>query len=598
MKTLIEPTTRLTHTDGTTVKSARYGRRAPLAILLGMVCAILLMDAVLPLRALWFHEALLTQLGSWPILPSQILFPGLPLIAPLPNVHYFGAPNIALSWLELSLLLAAFSGVFLVYLFALRRLPELITRRYLLYSTLLLGFLYVLIPIVTSPDLYSYIAYARIAVLYHLNPLTTTPAMIHSDAIYPYVAWTDQPSAYGPTWAIISSAMQGIFSLFGFNFILPMVITLRLFGLLMHLLSTLLIWSITGHLLPRNDTAASRKRMLATLAFAWNPLLLFEACVNAHNDVAVLFLVLLAIWFLVYDRAEQAPTLHVRHSHSPYWLQRWFLVRDRGAETSCLSLRAVVLATVMLALATCLKLYVVLFAPGMLLFLWMQPSRRTIKISLVAIATYIGVIAALYAPFWQGGAIFQVFFVNPAAYRTINSLPDFLAHLYNAIAAQLGFPLGAAIGSPAEQVAHTVSLALFVLAYGLLFWRALRGAGRIATIPGLVRWMALAWLLYCFIGSPWFWPWYMVTFFGLYAVVEAVSDQQDWLHGVRLLAFSMLSLYCFIAWGPQHSVVPGLPGFLWALLGGLWVWALPVLGMAYMHWGKRSRGPINRRWAR
>lgn len=555
MKTLIEPTTRLPRTDGTTAKSARYGRRAPLAILMGMVCAILLMDAVLPLRALWFHEALLTQLGNWPILPSQILFPGLPLITPLPHIHYSGGPDISASWLELPLLLTAFTGVFLVYLFALRRLPGLITRRYLLYSTLLLGLLYVLIPIVTSPDLYSYIAYARIGVLYHLNPLTTTPAAIHSDAIYSYVAWTDQPSAYGPTWAIISSAMQGIFSLFGFNFILPMVIALRLFGLLMHLLSTLLIWSITGHLLRSNDTATLKKRVLATLAFAWNPLLLFEAAVNAHNDVAVLFLVLLAIWFLV---------------------------RNREAETGRPSLRAIVFATVMLALATCLKLYVVLFAPGMLLFLWMQPSRQTIKLSLVAIATYIGIIAALYAPFWQGGAIFQVFFVNPAAYRTINSLPDFLAQLYNAVAARLGFPLGAAIGSPAEHVARTLSLALFVLAYCLLFWQAIRGRGRIATIPGLVRWMALVWLLYCFIGSPWFWPWYMVTFFGLYAIVEAVSDQRDWQQGERLLAFSMLSLYCFIAWGPQHITVPGLPGFLWSLFGGVWVWALPLLGMAYM----------------
>jgi MFS superfamily sulfate permease-like transporter len=42
-----------------------------------------------------------------------------------------------------------------------------------------------------------------------------------------------------------------------------------------------------------------QQRMRATLAFAWNPLLLFEACVNAHVDATLLFLVLLAIWFLI-----------------------------------------------------------------------------------------------------------------------------------------------------------------------------------------------------------------------------------------------------------------------------------------------------------
>src|SRR5258706_1879738 len=362
-------------------------------ILLLMICAILLMDAVLPLRALWFHEALLTQLGTWPAWPSLILFPGWAIIPPLPFVHYLGPPAITLSWLELPMLLGAFIAVFAVYILALRLLPERITRRYLIYSTLLLGLFYILIPVVTSPDLYSYIAYARIGVLYHLNPLTTPPLAIRSDVIYSYVAWIDQPSAYGPTWTIITSGMQGIFSLFGLNLILPMVIMLRLFGLLMHVLSTVLIWSISGHLLTRKGLVTPVQRMRATLAFAWNPLLLLEACVNAHNDATVLFFILLAVWFLA---------------------------RNMGTETAGLdsrsSLKAAVLAAIMLALATCLKLYVVLFAPGLLFFLWMQRPRMTasfpggpkgrsyrlftifsdaITTSLAAIEAYLGVRVAL-----------------------------------------------------------------------------------------------------------------------------------------------------------------------------------------------------------
>ncbi len=209
--------------------------------------------------------------------------------------------------------------------------------------------------------------------------------------------------------------------------------------------------------------------------------------------------------------------------------------------------------------------------------------------------------------------------VNPAASRTINSLPELLTHLYNAIAALMGFPLGDAVGSPAEHFMHTMSLALFVLIYCIVCWRAVRGTllggrfaikfggrprtlfggrlatklgGRsqgsplqgIATVPGLVRWMALVWLLFCAIGSPWYWPWYIVTFFGLYAVVEAVSNQQNWTIWTRLLTFSTLSIYCFIAWGLQHAAVPGLPGFIWAFFGGLWIWALPFLGLTCIHW--------------
>jgi hypothetical protein len=216
------------------------------------------------------------------------------------------------------------------------------------------------------------------------------------------------------------------------------------------------------------------------------------------------------------------------------------------------------------------------------------------KIPLAAIATYIGVIVVLYAPFWQGGAIFDVFSVNPATYRSINSLPDFLAHLYNAVVVWFGFPSGAIIGSPAEHLTHTLSVVLFVLIYCILGWRILRGSGSVATIPGLIGWMAMVWLLFCIIGSPWFWPWYIVTFFGLYAVIEAISDRPfvflDWLPRpliVTLLSFSMLSLYCFVTWGPRYSSVPGLSGFRWAFLGGLWIWAVPLLGVAFLHWRRR-----------
>src|SRR5258707_11809584 len=97
-------------------------RRGPVVIvffiLLLMICAILLMDAVLPLRALWFHEALLTQLGTWPAWPSLILFPGWAIIPPLPHVHNLGPPDITLSWLELPMLLGAFIAVFAVYILA------------------------------------------------------------------------------------------------------------------------------------------------------------------------------------------------------------------------------------------------------------------------------------------------------------------------------------------------------------------------------------------------------------------------------------------------------------------------------------------------
>src|SRR5206468_2004402 len=107
---------------------------------------------------------------------------------------------------------------------------------------------------------------------------------------------------YGPIWAIITCALQWMTSIFGTQNLAPMVLALRLFGVSAHLCSTLLVWSIAGHLLRAQNQPSSPLRIQATLAFAWNPLLLFEACVNAHNDTVVFLFVLLAIWLLVQAR--------------------------------------------------------------------------------------------------------------------------------------------------------------------------------------------------------------------------------------------------------------------------------------------------------
>ena len=423
--------------------------------------------------------------------------------------------------------------------------------------------MYMLIPVVTSPDIYSYIAYARMGVIYHLNPLTTLPTAILSDPIYDHLYWNTQPSAYGPTWVGISSLLQWLTLIFGTQTLLPMVVALRLLGLATHLCSTLLIWSITGHLQRLQGQDAPHRRLLATLAFAWNPLLLFEACVNPHNDAPLLLLVLLTIWFLLPRK-----------------------------QTTTGSPRSYILAIVMLALATCLKLNIVLLVPFVFIFVWKKSLRRGI---LALVLIYAGIIVLLYAPFWQNGAILNVFRTNPTTSRDINTLAEFLSRLYNGITAGLGYPLAPPIGSPAENFTHTFSIVIFVILYALLCWRAIRTAHTLNTLPSLIRWLALVWLLYCAIGTPWFWPWYLVTFFGLYALVESTGlDNKPWDNrlplAVSLLAFSMLSLYCFYAWGPQASYFPGLPDFYWAYLCGLWAWLIPLLAIGWHN----SKSPITR----
>ncbi|GAC1566492.1 MAG: hypothetical protein NVS3B14_09250 [Ktedonobacteraceae bacterium] len=535
------------------------------------------------------------------------------------------------------MLVGSFSLLFLVYLVALRRLPGSISWRFIRRSTILIGCLYLLIPVVTSPDLFSYIAYARMGILHNLNPLTTIPTAIQSDPVYKYVFWIDQPSAYGPTWAVITSLMQGLFALLGNTHLLPMVIALRLLGLVMHLISTRLVWSISGQLQQLNGQPAhvTHKRVRATLAFAWNPLLLFEACVNAHNDAVLLVFVLFVIWVLARDKigkmqladsmasSDPLPVQHIKDADAlaiPVMVARTFeiaLIIPHALACTCAAaferlslpiknavaripsdLRAPLAAACLLALGTCLKINAVLLFPGLLFYGWVQaPTYRKITHAGVTVISYIAVIVLFYAPFWQGGAIFNVFHVNPATYRSINTLADFLTHSYNSIVALFGFPSGAPAGSPAERFFHTFSMGIFVLLYLLMLWRMLRAPWRLRSPRGLIYWLAVSWLLYCAIGSPWLWPWYLVTFLGLFALLEASEEETPtesqhtffpwrlsfmrtpWI--ARLLSFSMLTMYCFIT-GPMHSFVQYLPSFQWIDLSGAWGWILPLIGIVLL----------------
>ena len=532
-----------------------FVRYFPFVLLALMACSLLLINAILPLQGIGEYDALLSRLhtlGQQAFLPTHLLFPGLPIgferaIAPLA----WKSTN-AISWKETALLFSAMLSIFLLYIMALRSLPVLVSRRFLFISTFLLGFTCLIMPIVTSSDIFSYIAYARIGVVYHQNPLTTWPASILSDPVMPYVYWVNQPSAYGPVWAGITSLLQWVAGGTGIGSVVRMVILLRLLGLAMHLGSTALVWHLGGQLQRLTGNISSNQRMRAALAFGWNPLLLFEACVNAHIDTTILFFILLGIWALLSKPVARVPSY--------------------------------ILAIVVFALVAAIKLNFILLLPGLLLYVWYQ-SRRIAPV-LASIAAYFGSIVLLYAAFWQPGLL-DIIRINPASTRNINSLADFVNQFYSSIVHVRVYSLGRALyTSVSENATHIASIALFLILYSILCWRAFRRPGQVDSVPGLIRWMALVWLLYCAVGSPWFWPWYLVAFFGLFALLEALHGETSWSFSffklpaaVRLLAFSSFSFYCFYAWGPAHTAIFGDQGLLLTALRGLWIWLLPLLAL-------------------
>ncbi len=530
--------------DGKTF--ARQHAFLPFVFLLTTVVGWIIAGAVLSLHGLFFLSTPLTPLSQQFLLPNRILFPKLEIT----KFQHVPFPMVLVGWGETGLLLGAFLLLFLCYGFALKYLPQKISLRYVIICTCLFGGICVVMPAVTSPDLFSYIIYGRMLTVYHLNPLVTVPSVVAKDPVYHLLYWKNQPSAYGPSWILLTGLLQRLADLTGTKTnISLMVLLLRCLGLVAHLWSSILIWSIGGHLQRISGRENRSMRVLATLAFAWNPLLLFEACVNAHNDTVMLLLILSGLWFLVRQN----------------------------------SLFSYVCAALILALATCLKVNAALLMPGLLIYVWLQPGRWQ-KLAAV-LPVYLAIVVALYMPFWDHGAILQLLNVNPGTYRNINTLPDFFGQMYNSVRHLFGSPLAPEIGSRAERATHTLSEVLFALAYMFLCLQALFTRYRLQTPVQLVRWMAIAWFLYCLVGAPWFWPWYAVTFFGLFALVEASTiSQHPSIRSIaaRVFAFSLLSVYCFFPSSVYSSFIPFLTGFRWVYLRGIWVW-LPVLLLLLWH---------------
>src|SRR5260370_16870684 len=100
----------------------------PSALLLVMMCTFWLLGAVLPLYGLKFNDALLTQLGTWPLLPTAILFPHQVVTAYVPHIHMVHL-SIPGRWSHTAFLLPLFFNPFFLFLLLLPLLLRLFTTR-------------------------------------------------------------------------------------------------------------------------------------------------------------------------------------------------------------------------------------------------------------------------------------------------------------------------------------------------------------------------------------------------------------------------------------------------------------------------------------
>lgn len=134
-----------------------------------------------------------------------------------------------------------------------------------------------------SSDVYYYMASGRLDAKYNMNPYNdvfkNNQAQHMDDNIVATSPALNTNFLYGALWAMICKAL----SAFPTNSAIVMLYIYKLANVIIHLINCYLIYKIS-------------KKTKDVIIYGLNPLILFEGIINCHNDIYVVFFILLAIY--------------------------------------------------------------------------------------------------------------------------------------------------------------------------------------------------------------------------------------------------------------------------------------------------------------
>ncbi|HTI13475.1 MAG TPA: hypothetical protein VL461_02745 [Dictyobacter sp.] len=431
-------------------------------------------------------------------------------------------------------------------------------------GALLAGLLFVAMPAMLSRDLFVYADYGHILVADGANPYFVAPIAVSHDVITRLDGWNYTVSAYGPVWIAICSAIAwGA----GSN-PLAYFFAYRLLGLLCHLCN---IWLVSRTL--RSAGCTPRVVRMGTFLYAWNPLILLESCMGAHNDICMTSLLLLG-FFLAF-RAEQQGQL----------------LRARGYLP----------VMVVLTLATLIKFTTIPVCAFFVLLLalkMLQPLRvvaglkqrwaSVLRVIVLAGGVFLLVTLFCYLPLWVGHTpqeIISSFANPPTSQYAENSLLRVLIEWMKVY------------GMPAPHTVGNLLLSIFavrhtwndidVIALGIAFLAGIYCLWRTPTLQMLVL-VSIVLLSVLLLTTPWFYTWYVIWPVALTAL--AFTGSLTRLRKMLVsytLSFSFSSFFIYI----DTQYLPAAPGYQLAVRFSL-VMFLPLLvALVFYCWPRRSSSP-------
>jgi hypothetical protein len=198
----------------------------------------------------------------------------------------FGTDGIVSTILGTVIYIVILILMFIVYLKIVKNSDKFLNIKNMILAGIFVGLTFAICFPNTSSDLFYYMGSGRILGKYGENPYFITIA----DLLKKYPTdgillsggvWSKTTVVYGPVWVLITAILNKI----SFNSITLLMYSFKLCNLVFYILIAYLIYKISN-----------KKKFVAIYLF--NPLILLEFLVNAHNDVYMIFFCLLGIYFI------------------------------------------------------------------------------------------------------------------------------------------------------------------------------------------------------------------------------------------------------------------------------------------------------------
>jgi hypothetical protein len=342
-----------------------------------------------------------------------------------------------------------------------RRLRGTLPWLIVITGTLVFGSLLSYIYPIDASDLFNYIIYGRIQHIYGENPFVQVADQFKQDEFFPLISWSDTPSVYGPLQEMATRIASNIA---GEDRLINVLVFKWLSGLFMLGCIPVISMILKGQ---------GRHQILANvMILAWNPVVLYEVFGNGHNDIVMVFFILLATWAILQKKYT--------------WT---ILALTAGGLIKYIPLLLIPVA-------------------GLIALRDLPNLRSRLGFIFRTLLSVIVLVILAYVPYWEG---FKVITVFSHSYLFTTSIP---AILYRVIKTWLGSNLTASI----------VSKTAILLTFTFVFWQSWR-AYRNKSIFSFPQASFNILAFYLLVTCAWFQQWYTVWLIGLAPVLVSAPAQ-------------------------------------------------------------------------